>query len=341
MASGYKKLAVISKYKETEKFWYKTVKEHGYKMMLFNKYQGRNLLPNVGREGHTYLYFIVNNYYNLPDEILFSQYNPKDHFRAMSIFETKERNVNWNRFLNGKLYDFIGIRPTDFDYEVRKRNIDWIDYCKIIFPEFTQKDINQLIFCGSNLNGVFRVSKKAILRRSKQFYEKCLDLLSHEADPDSGYFFERIWKYIFVRYGCIDNNYRFLENQLLLFGTDKFNTINSSGGVNSSKAWKQNAYGHIFLHESGCLLYNTNRISLYAHPNETYWLIEDGKLFIFDAEGSIRHQFLLKNILANNLVVGDFFDTNGKRHKKSHWLKPSMFQSRFSFENLDKADPIT
>lgn len=341
----YKKVAVVSRYKENKKFWYQTVRDRfGYKMMLYNKFSGRNLLPNVGREGHTYMTYIIDHYDDLPEEVLFTQYNPKDHFSTQSIFGINNLTTNWDRFLNAKLYDFIGIRPTDFDYEVRHRNIDWIEYCKILFPTFNEQDINRLIFYGSNINGVFRASRNAILRRPKSFYMHCLDLLSTDIDPDSGYFFERMWKFIFARYGCMDTKYNHLVNQLFLFGGNQFTTHNYSAGVVSKKSWKQNNYGHIYLHESGCLLYNTDRLSLYAHPNETYWLIENDKLMIFDAEGGLRHTFPLTISLDKNnkeLIYGDYWDIDGTEYPNAHWIKPKMFQDRFNLSNFDKADPTT
>ena len=36
-------------------------------------------LPNIGREAHTYLFHIVNNYSNLDDVTVFTQGNPFDH----------------------------------------------------------------------------------------------------------------------------------------------------------------------------------------------------------------------------------------------------------------------
>ena len=37
------------------------------------------MLDNVGRESETYLNYIINNYYNLPDIIVFSQAKITDH----------------------------------------------------------------------------------------------------------------------------------------------------------------------------------------------------------------------------------------------------------------------
>ncbi len=36
-------------------------------------------LPNVGREGHTYLHYLISNFHNLPDRIIFTQGSPFVH----------------------------------------------------------------------------------------------------------------------------------------------------------------------------------------------------------------------------------------------------------------------
>ena len=36
-------------------------------------------IPNIGREGHTYLYYIIEHYNSLPDYMIFSQANPFEH----------------------------------------------------------------------------------------------------------------------------------------------------------------------------------------------------------------------------------------------------------------------
>ena len=67
---------VISRYKE-DLGW-----EESYTNVVYNK--GVSLpntitLPNVGREGHTYIYHILSNYENLDDYTVFLQGNPFYH----------------------------------------------------------------------------------------------------------------------------------------------------------------------------------------------------------------------------------------------------------------------
>jgi hypothetical protein len=334
MDRGNKKIAILSRYKEQNSLWKSILEQFGYKIIVFNKFEGDNLIPNIGREGHTYLYYIVNNYKKLPYEILFSQYDPIDHFKENTVWESKNYHTNIKKFLTGFLYDFIGIRPTDFDYVVRDRPINWIEYCKKIFDKFEENDINRLISCGANLNGVFRVSRRSILKRPLSFYQNCLDLLSNDIDPDEGYFFERIWKYIFTNYGCNNNAYNIFVDNYFLFGMDygiddrwtrKSNPISSnfSGNIISDRKWKNNSYGHIFLHNSGLIMSNYKNTSLYSSPNEVYWSInDDHRLRFHNAMGSITSIFDLQNY--SYPLYGYFYEAS-KKKSNFHFLKPKMF----------------
>lgn len=70
---------VISRYNE-DLSWTDTLH---YEKTIYNK--GDNLeldhiqLPNIGREAHSYLYHIVNNYYSIDDWTIFLQGYPFDH----------------------------------------------------------------------------------------------------------------------------------------------------------------------------------------------------------------------------------------------------------------------
>ena len=73
-------LLVVSRYKEDVTWVGRINPPH----MVFNKgpfIQGVNCipLPNCGREGHTILHFIISNYDNLPERIVFSQGCPFEH----------------------------------------------------------------------------------------------------------------------------------------------------------------------------------------------------------------------------------------------------------------------
>ena len=68
---------VIAKYKE-DVTWTNKIKEH--KITVYDKSDSPIInsikLPNIGRETHTFLHHIVENYNNLTDQIYFSQADP-------------------------------------------------------------------------------------------------------------------------------------------------------------------------------------------------------------------------------------------------------------------------
>jgi hypothetical protein len=74
-----KKCVIIARYNE-DISW---VSNLNCDYIIYNK--GDNIsipcknLPNKGREAHTYVNYIVENYYNLPDIVAFVQGNPFDH----------------------------------------------------------------------------------------------------------------------------------------------------------------------------------------------------------------------------------------------------------------------
>ena len=71
---------VVARYNENID-WLNSEKDH---CIIYNKSKPLNIpneiiLPNVGRESHTYLYHIIENYDNLSDKTIFFQGNIRDH----------------------------------------------------------------------------------------------------------------------------------------------------------------------------------------------------------------------------------------------------------------------
>ena len=81
---------IISRYKENID-WIEMIKKCRLieKILVFNKgphdiyFDEEKIdiinVENIGREGGTYLDYIITNYYNLPDNLVFTQANPFDH----------------------------------------------------------------------------------------------------------------------------------------------------------------------------------------------------------------------------------------------------------------------
>jgi len=273
------KVAVLARYREENNSWENTLKNNGYSVIIFNKFSGDNLLNNVGRESHTYLHYILENYDNLPDEILFSQYDPLNHFKNQDV----------DGFLNCTLLDFVGFRPTEFcfkwtstveSYGVVSKNkylreysgkkIDWVGLTHKLFGYFNKFD---LISCGSNLTGMFRVPKHSILRYDREFYLHAIKMLDYDPNPIEGYYFERIWKYMFFQIGLHDPKYKLLEDRIFKFGHKNF------------------YFGNLKLDKDGNIRGNS---SYYSHSDESYWKIKDDLLYIMQSTGGLSIKFDLK-----------------------------------------------
>jgi hypothetical protein len=186
---------VVSRYKENID-WVEELKDLDFKVTIYNKYEGSNLLPNVGRESHTYIHHIVENWDNLADVTIFVQGNPFDHCHTFLniLNDIRDNNIDFymlTNYLDGnpqlifcdknsqphgvKFGKFI---PSGLLYE-------WLTLTKS--PE---------TFIASP-GAQFAVNKKVIMNRTKKFYERALKSLNYSSDPIEGHCFERIWPTIF------------------------------------------------------------------------------------------------------------------------------------------------
>lgn len=159
---------VVARYNENVDW----VRDLNYSTTVYNKYKEDNELfvnnlPNVGREGHTFFYHIVNNYDNLADYIAFVQGNPFDHCRNII------NEIN------------------DFDFKK-----EFVPLGNVVELTMEHESINQQVQSFSKLNGFnitypiylvpgaqYIISKRLIRKNPKEFYQKILNQLSNEVYP--------------------------------------------------------------------------------------------------------------------------------------------------------------
>lgn len=183
---------VVARYDE-DVSWTKQFKN----VIIYNKGEKLNddtyneiLLPNVGREGHTYYTHIYHNYHKLSDYTIFLQANTQDH--ADNIPEKIEA------YLNDKYLDI------DIEY-LGRDNYDFKLSGDPMFSSVPLMDIYEKIFgekhadmdLSYNAGALFIVSKKRILKRPRDFYLKIINLLKYEVNPIEGHAIERFHKLIF------------------------------------------------------------------------------------------------------------------------------------------------
>jgi hypothetical protein len=158
----------------------------------YNKSINVEYLKNIGRESHTYLYHIVNNYDNLTDYVIFTQGTHIDHIKNFdSLIKPK----------NCYFYPYF-IFPKKFRISKYKGNLEsnhenlnigeWFDKY-INFDDSVDKNHYKIKF-----GAIFTITKENILSRPKEFYMDLLKQLeNYGSSPEIGHYFERSWYYIF------------------------------------------------------------------------------------------------------------------------------------------------
>lgn len=211
---------VIARYKENLKWLNNIAVDYivynkGIKDIFYINSTKIKILDNIDTEAYVYLNYIVNNYSNLPEQIIFCQGNPFDHspyfIPLINIFHDQFADIqpltNYYKY-NSKLHKIkkraaninthhisVGVEYYDDqyfyigDYRYTNRGKE------LVFGElssfFSNSNVTECImsFVGitprSKLipicySAIFSVSKQKILEYPKQFYEtllnKCLDI---------------------------------------------------------------------------------------------------------------------------------------------------------------------
>ena len=198
---------IISRYNESIE-WLKSEMSN---CIVYNKGEKLNIeneiiLENVGRESETYLHYIITNYDNLPDVIVFTQARISDHKGLDDI--NYLINIKNEAFCNSMSQNFsihndVG-RCMHFDktWNLREDGYYLKDNYKttpITFLDWFRTNIdihypNPIYFY---CNAIFAVKKENILNKPIDYYKKLILEVNHHVNSAEGHFFERSWYYIF------------------------------------------------------------------------------------------------------------------------------------------------
>lgn len=230
---------VISRYNENI-LWLKNFRHISiiYNKGLFQDYLNDFQvlqLPNFGRESHTYLTHIIENYDNLAEHTLFFQGNIKDHepLQLEEYFQEK---------------DFIGYLR-NYDIQLIKKPLRHFGKWKKEINNGSIKQskltcfqwLKELIYFDENIKEIstvwgalFSVSKKLIHKKPKIFYEHLLRYVNYHVNPEEGHFFERCWYFIFsndyimkevIKVKEIDSD-NIIDNSIHHYWLNLHNTLN-------------------------------------------------------------------------------------------------------------------
>jgi UDP-galactopyranose mutase len=157
-----------------------------------------HILPNIGREPHTYLTYIIDRYDSLPDIVFFTQGNIRDHYsHDVSYFLNLQPNEFSSKNTDLKLFKTY----ISDDYRIHEWSSSKLEPCEfpgnVWFNKFVNSEINLdttpiYIYWAA----IFSVRKEAILSRSKDYYKSIISQLQTNSS-ELAHFIERSWYYIF------------------------------------------------------------------------------------------------------------------------------------------------
>lgn len=156
-------------------------------------------LNNYGRESHTYLYHIINNYDNLAEYNIFFQGKINDHdsLRIEEYFAPNDFNGFIKKLdvniLKNPIKHF-GKWKNDLVNNNMKKSNDTVYNWLINKLNINLSNVKEISVAWGAL---FSVSKKIIHQKPKAFYEDLLRYVNYHSNPEEGHFFERSWHTIF------------------------------------------------------------------------------------------------------------------------------------------------
>ena len=165
------------------------------------------LLENLGRESETYLHYIISNYDNLPDVVVFSQARISDHIGSDNInFLIQLKN---SALCESKSQNFMTHNDTgnsihwDKSWNLRSDGYylknNYKNNTPITFFEWFKNNINKNYPNPINIYacGILAVKKEKIINKPIEYYKKLILEVNHHINSTEGHFFERSWYYIF------------------------------------------------------------------------------------------------------------------------------------------------
>lgn len=180
-------------------------------------------IPNFGRCDYSFLYYIITNYHNLPDKVLFTKANFMDQRIRL------EYAFDCNYFMNIGIHIKYGVLNPDFDktklngvhiHDFEDLTLNKTNYTDPYFQSYLTNDFYRIVYgdkpapddyvINFGHGPCFCVTKEAILNHPLNVYERLLDTFypnkNHWTDWE-GYSVEETYVHIGKRYH--DNFQRF------------------------------------------------------------------------------------------------------------------------------------
>jgi hypothetical protein len=146
-------------------------------------------LSNVGREAHTYLYHIINNYNNLAEFTCFLQGNPFDH--SPNLFN----DINDFKYNVGYYNLASGVLETKIVGCIHEYGLPVKEHYNYLFKDTLYNISNKNFLFGAGAQ--FIVSKEIVHLRPLNFYENLIKLTDYSDRASGAWTLERLWSLIF------------------------------------------------------------------------------------------------------------------------------------------------
>lgn len=209
---------VISRYNEPLE-WTLTTPFVFYKYIVYNKGLNDNFeksrvsktiqLDNVGKEVHTYLYHIIQNYDSLSEIVIFLPASMAVFYKsekALALLEIIARRNFEYAFFPGQQTESVKSYFENFEIDywksTTKENQEGNDYSLLPSPvrpfgkwyeyNFPNKQTHWWSY-----NCVFSVDRRDILQHSKEYYMNLLKGVSTANNAEEGHYIERSWEAVF------------------------------------------------------------------------------------------------------------------------------------------------
>ena len=145
-------------------------------------------LPNVGREGHTYLYHIIKNYDNLAGINIFLQGNIIGHQEeglCPKNVEDYYLELEKKNFYTTRI--FLLKRDECLVGKLKENQISFLEFFRL----HAGRKLSLYYYAVSR--GCFSIKKDLIRQNDLNFYKGLIRTLENHSNPKEGYYLERLW----------------------------------------------------------------------------------------------------------------------------------------------------
>jgi hypothetical protein len=208
---------VIARFHE-DLSWVKELPDIFSKIIIYNKgnpieieipKSEIHILPNLGMNGYSYLYHVINNYNNLADITIFTLGSAwSDSYKKKKLLKTINSVINMGTSINVDVntnYDFVSNEHFFFinshQFTCKENFQSNRDYnllpCKDRpLGKWFCKHFPNEILNGISYKSIFAASKIDILKRDVSFYKILFEETSYKS-PEVEHYLERVWQHIF------------------------------------------------------------------------------------------------------------------------------------------------